>query len=425
MHIYFFTMIAMSFGLIYGNNSSVTLSVSSSGKQSLKLALLYVAPEKVTYIDELARDLSFSGQWTVDIYCLKQMPSVQYIKSLAARYPLAALIQEEIDLVEWRLYDTFYARMTAGKKIRAKRDRPGLSHHLAQSIWRQMSGKDGSFDTCIAYCKETVSDTKDAYKHIYLISPDGSYEKPLVDVATINIAPRWNVDSNRPLLFYSEYTPANIRLMVTTMDQKRSVASNFDGVTMVPAFSHDGKHVVFCASHGDGACNIYHVQRGELQKVTRNRGNNVSPTFGSDANTLFFCSDMQSAIPCLYRYNMATRNMQALVTSAYCASPCYSPSNNAVVYARRAQGTTQLFVYHCDTNTHEQLTFDSGNKEECSWSPCGNYVAYAVQKDGVSRIAVFNMVTRVAKLITPPNQQATYPCWSPLYRESPLWGAVA
>ena len=49
-----------------------------------------------------------------------------------------------------------------------------------------------------------------------------------------------------PVLFYSENTLSNSRLMMSNMFGKRRVVCSFDGLNMQPAFSEDGNEIVFC-----------------------------------------------------------------------------------------------------------------------------------------------------------------------------------
>ena len=117
---------------------------------------------------------------------------------------------------------------------------------------------------------------------------DGSNPQIIVDIPTITIAPRWNNDPLRPLLFYSEHTNKNLRLMMVDMHKQRHIASNFDGINMLPAFSLDGKRVIYCASRGDGECHLYLYDKQNFKKLTHNKGNNVSPTLSADGSIVYF-----------------------------------------------------------------------------------------------------------------------------------------
>ena len=256
-------------------------------------------------------------------------------------------------------------------------------------------------------------------KHIYIADYDGKNEKLLVSTATVNVAPCWNRDQNNPLLFYSEHTNKNVRLVSADMYGRRKIVSNFDGINMLPAFSSDGKRVVFCASRGGGNCQLYYYAQGIFKKLTNNTGNNISPTFSEDGKTLFFCSDFETRGPQIYRYSFNSGKMERITHGGYCVSPCYCQHNNKLAYAKMIRGTMQIFLYDLATKKHAQITRDAGNKEECSWSPCGNYLLFAVETGKESRLALLNLISRHQRFITAEGSVCCYPAWSCPYKRFP------
>ena len=105
----------------------------------------------------------------------------------------------------------------------------------ADSIYESLTNEPGFFSTKLAYGKQIPLKNRHAlYQHIYIADYDGSNEElvpcrhPLL---TVNR--EWNNDGKRPLLFYSENTNSNMRMMAVDMHKKRMVASNFDGLKYV------------------------------------------------------------------------------------------------------------------------------------------------------------------------------------------------
>lgn len=310
--------------------------------------------------------------------------------------------------------------MLVGKNYKKQGRSPEQwAHHIADSVWPTLTGQPGPFSTKIAYCKEVKRQGKKVLKHIYIADYDGKNEKLLVSTATVSIAPRWNRDPNNPLLFYSEHTNDNVRLVVADMYGRRKIVSNFDGLNMLPAFSPDGKKVVFCASRGDGNCQLYYYKKGVFKKLTNNTGNNIAPTFSEDGKTLFFCSDFETRGPQIYRYVFNTEKMNRITHGGYCVSPSYCQQNNKLAYAKMIRGTMQVFLYDLTTKKHRQITRDAGNKEECSWSPCGNYLLFAVETSKESRLALLNLTSHHRRFITAGGSVCCYPAWSCPYKRFP------
>ena len=189
---------------------------------------------------------------------------------------------------------------------------------------------------------------------------------------------------------------------------------------MLPSFSPDGSKVVFCRSD-NGKSNLYLyeydkalLQKTRLEKLTDNDGNNISPTVRDDGDVIF-CSDAESKGPQICYYHAFTKQIEILTTDGYCAAPSFCEKNKQIAYTRYNNGVMQLFIYDMMTKKHSQTTFDSGNKQECTWSPCGNYLAFCIEDGIKSRIAVLNLLTAERTYLTPPNARCRYPSWSPYY----------
>lgn len=409
-------------------DASITVSVAPKEYEKLKLLLVMVGEQKQELKNILAivkKDLEFSGQFSVDIEPCEQVATKKEVASLFDRgYSLAVFFNttSSNDAIEWRLYDTTQIVMLKGSKSQ-KRGMVlrGWAHNVSDGLWTALTGQDGFFSTKIAYCKEVPVKRKKRVNHVYVADYDGSNEQLLVSTPTVNVAPRWNRDSKNPLLFYSEYTNSNVRLVAVSMHKKRKIASDYDGINMLPAFSCDGKQVVYCASRGKGSSQLYcYDHKSELKKITNNQGNNVSPTFSDDGSKIFYCSDYLTGTPQIFCYDMVRNQQVRLTKDGYCASPSFCGKQNRLAYSKIVNGTMQLFVYDIGTREHTQLTFDAGHKEESSWSPCGNYLLFSIEKGAKSRIAMLNLLSNDIKYVTPENALCAYPSWSGAYDEFPV-----
>jgi len=404
---------------------AVDVSVKAENNTKLKLKLIVVGKQSSRFKDVVSvikNDLEFSGQFDV---VLSQCQNSVERKSDIIKYfeddcRLGVFLTEERRRKSfgWRLYDLEYAQMLKGQvyKIVGK-DLHGWGHAISDSLWPNLTGEKGFFSTKIVYCKKVELPGKKSLKHIYVADYDGSNEKLLVSTPTINVAPRWNNDPKRPLIFYSEHTNKNVRLMVVDMKGRRKVASNFDGLNILSAFSPDGKRFAYCASRGDGACQIYFYD-GELKRLTQN-GNNISPTFADNGNTLYFCSDAYTKNPQIYSYDLKTKKTRRISKSGFEVSTTFCPTKNLLAYSKMVRGTMQIFTYNPSDNSHKQITFGRGNKEECSWSPCGNYILFSVEKNNKSRLATMNLLTGNMKYITGAHDSCYYPNWAPVYNNFP------
>lgn len=403
--------------------AAVEMTVNAYKKQVVPLLIGLIQPSPL--LQEVAalmqKDFSFTGQFKVTVKSLDKIPAKKDLKSLGGDALFALFVTEHSNQFELRLYDTISESMVAAKKYKKRGDQVrGWTHNMADMVWTLLTGDEGFFSTKIAYCKKEQVGKREV-KHVCIADYDGSNVQVLVDTPTINVAPRWNGDYKKPLLFYSDFTNTNVRLMVSDLAKHRSIASDFDGVNMIPAFSKDGKKIVYCLSRGDGSCQLYYYARGSFKQITHNNGNNVSPSLADDGQTVYFCSDFQTGKPQIYSYSMAEDKLERITDgTGYCAAPRYCARSQKLSYSRIVDGLMQLFVCDLKTNTHTQLTFDAGHKEESSWSPCGTKVLYSIEEKGKTRIAMMSLLSNEKHFLTTMDAHCSYPDWSPVYDQYPV-----
>jgi len=409
---------------ITATDLNVSVKAHKHEKIKIKLVLVGRSNSRMKKIAEiLKKDLEFSGQF--DVVFEHKRGTVDRKADIQSFFlpdcPLGIFLTEEKrnKSIGWRLYDLQYAYMIKGAQCKINgKDFCGWAHKISDSIWPNLANEPGFFSTKITYCKEIRRSGKKSYKYIYISDYDGSNEQLLVSKPTINMVPRWNNDPEIPLIFYSEHTNENVRLMFVDMKGRRKIVSNFDGLNILSAFSSDGKKFAYCASRGDGYCQIYYYADRILKRIT-NKGNNISPTFADNGKIIYFCSDAETGSPQIYKYEVASENIERISKGGFTVSTSFNERKNLLAYSKMVSRLMQIFVYDPKTGLHRQLTVGPGNKEECSWSPCGNYLLFSVESKSGSGMAIFNLLTGEQKTIQNMAQNCYYPCWSPFYKEFP------
>lgn len=296
------------------------------------------------------------------------------------------------------------------------------AHKISDELIPALTGSKGPMISTLAYCKQIGP----RHKAVCLADYACKTEKTLVRSKTINIAPRWH--SHAPILFYSQFTRSNSRLMSFDMRVKahRTICS-YDGLNMQPSFSPDGSKAVLCLS-GSGNAEIYlydqavfnTLKKRVFQPITSNKGNNVSPCYLPNGDVIF-CSDFQTGLPQIYLLDHATNQTKRLTNGrGYSAAPSYCAQSNSIVYTRYVGGVFQLFSMNLsDSKPHEkQLTFTPGDKNEPAWSECGRYVAFSYgYRDPeagrlTNQIAMLNTVSGKIRVLTTGKEHKSFPAWT-------------
>jgi len=423
--LFYFVLLSVNF-FIQSEEETVHVAVSAQKYEKVSVLLGVVGAisnELQEIVTMIASDFEMTEQCNVTVQTFSSLQKKSQIKDLfSQKYYIAIFITQDDLGLNWRLYDTYTANMIAGKKFEKKGAVVrGWAHNIADQIWQEFMGTSSCFSSKIAYCKQlwVKHNGKDkVYKHVYIADADGKHVRPLIELPTVCIAPRWSNQITDPILFYSENTLSNVRLVMANMFGKRKTICSFDGLNMLPAFSDDHKNIIFCLSK-DGSSQLYQSflnsdKKRIFNRMTNNKSDNFSPCFMND-NTIAFVSDYKKSKPQIYSMDIKTLEIKQITPDGYCACPSYCKANNKLLYSKMVGSGMQIFIYDCSTKTHEQLTTGSESKEEGSWSPCGNFIIFAARSREKSRIARYNLLTGRMRYMTPASENCTYPAWSPNY----------
>ena len=366
----------------------------------------------------IERDLNFTGQFASQDTRLSSLKKKTQVMEFHKQAPLfISLVDNQKEkAIEWRAYNTKTGQMVCGKKVKKSGSKAyEWGHSVSDSLVVELTGNEASFSTKILYCKDSAK-----YKRgtdICIADFDGRHEQTILSLDTIALAPRWNGKSLSPLILYSEYTPSNMRLMVSDLKGRKEVATSFDGLNMLPAFSRDGKDIIVCLSV-EGSSQLYRYKYNKRKKqpdyirLTHNNGSNLSPQIRENGD-IVFCSDYETKRPQIYSMNRKGKNIKCLSQGGCCTAPTYSIERKQVAYTKLVRSISQIMLYDFETEKETQLTYDNKHKEEPSWSACGNYLAFTVSDVKTKRLAVQSLLTHKRNYITGTQQKYTYPTCSP------------
>ncbi|MBP7854760.1 PD40 domain-containing protein [Candidatus Babeliales bacterium] len=429
-----FSIMFLFSSLLFADTSDSDLQIMVQSKKTQKVPVGLVTVGHMDaqlqhIIDRLQKDLTWSGQCkivSIQIVALNYVNDLQkiFIENNQSDVGVALFLSKKDQHVTWRLYDIDNNHMIAGhQELIGDCTLTHLAHTIADKVWPYLFGQSSCFRSKIAYCKQIwrkKHGREKPYKQIWIADFDGSNQVLFVDAPTVSFAPRWNNDTEFPLLFYSENTMSNVQLVLSNMFGKRKVICCFDGLNMQPTFSQDGKKVVFCLSK-DGTSQLYlsYVDKNHkriFDRLTFNDGRNIAPCFiGNDR--VVFVSDYETHKPQIYSMDLLSKSIKRITDGGYCACPNYSAVRNQLVYSKMIGSQMQLFTYDLATSEHKQLTNTSGSKEEASWSICGNYIVFGHNQGHSARIGQLHLPTGSTRFLTPVDQHCTYPDCSPIYNQ--------
>lgn len=406
------TMLCITFS-IYIQATDIVLDAATAAPVKIYGGMLENTPEIQQLMQFLKKDIEQSAQFTMDIVsCALPKYTKEIDELFNSGYPLLFYVNKSLknsQIVEWRLYDATQKEMIMGKKQDLVESTAYNAHCMSDSFWQELIGERGPFLTRIAYIKRTKG--RNGKKASSLCSSDwlGQDEHVLLNSSRILVAPSFytGIDSKNPQLFFSEFTPSNVRCMRLTHAGEKMPIFDLEGTCVGISCVPDGNTAVYCRS-GDLWRYTYDVltKKGLHERIIHKDNPCTHPTLLTTGSVIFGSGGA------LYSWNADTKKIETLVADGYCVAPDMHEKSEKIVYSKRIKGIMQLVVTDIKSGTSEQLTTDSSDKIDPRWSPCGKYVVFCQETGKESRIGIIHIHSKRSVLITPAGEHCSYPAWS-------------
>ncbi len=355
-------------------------------------------------------DLTVSGQCEVTIDTGSCPTTVAGIKAFANSYPfvLFASTNSGPSVLEGRLYEAVDATMLCGKKWQARALQWQWAHKIAQDLWQDLMGTRGSFLSRIAYIKRERKFGSRWGSNLWVTDWLGHDPVMVTHGRRMVVAPCWSKQQQGMILFYSEFTRRNVRLLATDVQGKIWPVIDSDGTNYGVSCRHDGQEVVYCHSGQIWKSFYDSSQKKSTHKLlVEDGGTCASPSLMASGDVLY-CAGGKLKV-----WRAALAKSEAVGCQGFCTGPSWHEGRGQIVYAKRVGGNMQLWVYDMKRGTDEQLTSGPGDKIDPSWSPCGSFVVYCLDKGKESEIMILHAGTKFTRRISPEGEYCSCPAWSP------------
>jgi TolB protein len=206
-----------------------------------------------------------------------------------------------------------------------------ISHIIADTVYQQMIGDKGYFDSRVAFISESGTQSS-PIKRLAVMDYDGANVQFLTDGSSMATTPVYN--PTRQQLAFVSFDAGKARVYTFDLQTgtKRLVGA-FGEMTIGPRFSPDGNSLLMTVSQHGGA---------SIAKVSLGGGGMTQLTDASSINV----------------------------------APCYSPDGSQIVFESDRDGTQQLFVMNADGSGAKRISFGNGHYAEPCWSPRGDLISY-------------------------------------------------
>lgn len=284
--------------------------------------------------------------------------------------------------IHFALYNVVEEKVMLSLCFKTRRENLRRSAHLiADAVYERVCGDRGYFDTRIAYIRE-VNQGKS--KKLMLSDWDGHAQIALTSGKNLVLTPRFSPNGQDIAYLSFDRRGTAIVYVYNLISKKTSRLGIFNGLSIAPHFSPDGKKIIFSLSR-DGSTAIYTYcrEKRELTKLTDNASGYIStsPCYAPNGDHIIFTSDRGEGREKIYLMEKdgesegksAKRISQGDGTYS---QPVWSPRGDLIAFTKKYQGQFYIGVMNTD-GSGERLIATGWLVEAPVWAPNGRLLMFA------------------------------------------------
>lgn len=153
-----------------------------------------------------------------------------------------------------------------------------------------------------------------------------------------------------------------------------------------PAFSPDGKRIVFTSNRADPSnweIYVMDVNGSNPQRLTNSPGLDTEPVFSPDGSLIVFCSERGGNLDIWVMNADGTGLRQLTATPEEEIEPAWSPDGTQIAFTRLlGSNEKDVYIMNVDGSNVRRLTSAPGEDHDATFSPDGTQLVITSERDG-------------------------------------------
>lgn len=302
-------------------------------------------------------------------------------------------------------------------------------HKLADAIHKLLFGKEGIASSRILFAVKKRVDGKAPtwVSEIFEADYDGKNTRQITREGTYCAHPLYvpAADGNKSNSFvYVSYKIGQPKLYMGSLsDSRTGRVSRLRGNQLTPSLSKDRSRLAFaCDTMGKSDLFIQALSYDDTprQIFTAKGAANASPSFSPNGRQIAFVSNKDGS-PKIYVMDIPLpgtklQDVRCSLISKRCrenSAVTWSPDGKKLAYCANSGGPRQIWIYDFETKTERQLTKGSLTKENPAWAADSLHLIYNGTDSRGTELYLINLNQKEAVKITSGSGAKLFACWEP------------
>lgn len=314
--------------------------------------------------------------------------------------------------VELRLYETSSGQFMFGNAYGnvTKERIYEVADRFCSDLMKALTGRGDFFLSTLAFIKTGSAKFQ---KDVWMSKPTGREIRKVSNLPGTALSPAWSKDGR--FLVFTHIDQQSHSLGVWDRVGGQTQRIRFPGnMVIAPSFTPENKVAVSLATtdYPDIYLLDHRFQRERPLEVSPSI--NIAPTFDSTGTRMAFCSSRMGG-PQIFVKDLKSGTVTRVSRQGnYNTEPFISPDGTLVAFSRLTDSGHRIFVYDMVTGFERQVTFGPGSDEQPSFAPDSYFLAFSSTRDGNRQIYLTTRHGGDAKRVPTGGGEASFPRWGML-----------
>lgn len=310
--------------------------------------------------------------------------------------------------VQMRAFET-----NSGKRLFGKEYAPvgadvltEVADRFCADLLQELVGSGDFFRSTLAIVKKKGKLKTD----VWLVKPTGRDLRQITKMDGEAMSPAWSPDGR--FVVFTHIDQRSHALGVWDRLSNKVQRIRFPGNTVIgPSFMPDNRVAVSLTNGKNPDIFLLNHAFQRERPLEESPSINVSPSFDATGSKMVFTSSRLGG-PQIFLKDL-TSGMVSRVSKngAYNTEGCISPDAAVVVYSRLTDYGNRIFVQDMVTGLERQITFGPGDDEQPSFCGDSYFIAFTSNRSGSNKIYLITRHGGDAKLLPTGGGESSFPRW--------------